>query len=80
MLVIVTDEAGNQEDILTNLELAIDEARKTDCAVYILGRESMFGHPKRRVTQDNEHGPTTVGTIDGGPETARLETFANYSF
>ncbi|HWB13481.1 MAG TPA: vWA domain-containing protein [Pirellulales bacterium] len=44
-LILVTDESGEEEDNFQNLEAAVKEARETRCAVYVLGREAVFGYP-----------------------------------
>jgi hypothetical protein len=44
-LILVTDESGEEEDNFENLEAAVKEARETRCAVYVLGREAVFGYP-----------------------------------
>lgn len=44
-LILVTDESGELEDNLQNVEAAVQEARSARCTVYALGREAVFGYP-----------------------------------
>lgn len=44
-LILVTDESGELDDNIPNLEAAVQEARSARCTVYALGREAVFGYP-----------------------------------
>ena len=46
-LVMVTDESGDREGNVANLEQAIADARSARCTVYVLGREAGFRLPLR---------------------------------
>jgi len=73
-LILVTDETGDREDNVKNLETTIAVAQDARCKVYILGREAVFGYPyafmRWRHPQTNR--PHWL-RIDRGPETAFVE-------
>jgi len=73
-LILVTDESGDFEDNVQNLEATIEVARDARCKVYVLGREAVFGYPyafiRWRHPQTNR--PHWL-RIDRGPETAFVE-------
>lgn len=70
MLILVTDESGDPADNLQSLEAAIQEARRTRCTVYTLGREAVFGYPYAHIAWTDPE--TQIGfylPVDRGPET-----------
>jgi hypothetical protein len=81
MLIVVTDESGEQENNRANLELAVAEAKDAHCPVYFLGREAVFGYPW--VHMQWVH-PQTGGVhwlpIDRGPETGFVEQLQTDGF
>ena len=69
--ILVSDESGDDGD---KIEFAIQEAKRAKASVYILGRESNFGHPTARIRwKDPVHGSTHWLPIARGPETAFVE-------
>ncbi len=74
LLILVSDESGDFEDNVQNLESTIEVAREARCKVYVLGREAVFGYPyafiRWRHPQTNR--PHWL-RIDRGPETAFVE-------
>jgi hypothetical protein len=75
MLILVTDESGDPEKDLPQLEDAIAEAKAARCRVYVLGREAVFGYPYAHMSYTDPE--TGIGgfwlPIDRGPETAYCE-------
>lgn len=69
-MVLVTDESGEQEDNLQNLEPAIAMAKEARCRIYVLGREAVFGYPYAHIRWEH---PQTNRIhwlqINRGPET-----------
>jgi len=69
--ILVSDESGDDGD---KIEFAIQEAKRAKAPVYILGRESNFGHPTARIRwKDPVYGLTHWLPITRGPETAFVE-------
>lgn len=64
MIVLVTDESGNQQDNITALEPCIAVCKDAKAAVYMLGREAVFGYPYAHMNW-----PVTVPTVGGGTYT-----------
>ena len=81
MMVMVTDESGDQQNNRAYLERAIAEARASRCRVYALSRESVFGYPYARVRWKH---PQTKRhhwlPIDRGPETGFVEQLQTNGF
>ena len=81
VLILVTDETGEKEDNVVNLELAIAEAKAAGCIVYVLGREAVFGYPyaymrwKHPGTDEIHWLP-----VDRGPETGFIEQLQTNGF
>lgn len=75
MLILVTDESGDPDKDLPQLEDAIAEAKAARCRVYVLGREAVFGYPYAHMSYTDPE--TGIGgfwlPIDRGPETAYCE-------
>lgn len=73
LLVLVTDEAGDDGE---HVEEALELLKKTKTALYVIGRQSVFGYPFAHhryvdpVTKDVYH-----PVIRRGPETADVECF-----
>jgi hypothetical protein len=81
MMVIVTDESGDQDNNVGYLERAIAEAKAARCRIYALSRESVFGYPYARIRwkhpQTNRHHWLP---IDRGPETGFVEQLQTNGF
>lgn len=73
-LILVTDESGEQDDNLQNLEPALLEARHSRCTVFSLGREAVFGYryAHMRWTDPQTKVPFWL-RINRGPETPMPE-------
>jgi len=73
-LILVTDESGEPEDNLAYLEATIEQARKTNTRIFVLGRESVFGYPYAYFRWVH---PQTMRVhwlpVNRGPETAFVE-------
>lgn len=67
MLVLVSDESGNQQDNITALEPCIAVCKDAKASVYMLGRESVFGYPYAHMNW-----PVTVPTVGGGTITTNF--------
>jgi hypothetical protein len=71
VLVIVSDESGDDGQFI---EEAINEVKRANAPVYILGREAVFGYPYARMTYvDKVYGLTHWLQVNRGPETAEVE-------
>ncbi len=72
-MILVTAKSGETED-KRYLEAAIDEAKRSRCTVFVLGREAVFGYPYALMRWKH---PQTLRThwipINRGPETAFVE-------
>ncbi|MGY8766829.1 MAG: vWA domain-containing protein [Pirellulales bacterium] len=80
-LILVTDESGNMQDNRDSLENAIAIAKATDCRVYVLGREAVFGYPFAHVQWVHPiEGTTHLLPVDRGPETAIVEQLQTDGF
>lgn len=80
-LIVVTDESGDPADNRRYLEDAIAEAKATNCHVYVLGREAMFGYPfEHYVSRNPQTGEARLASYDRGPETALLEQLQTDGF
>ena len=81
VLILVTDETGEKEDNLANLELAIAAAKETGCIVYALGREAVFGYPYAYMRwQHPGTGRIHWLPVDRGPETGFIEQLQTNGF
>lgn len=81
VLILVTDESGDQATNQKYLERALEEARSAHCRVYTLGREAVFGYPY--VYMRWQHPDTKEWhwiQIDRGPETAFVEQLQTDGF
>jgi len=72
MVIVVTDEVGDDQD---RLESAIEAARKREVPVYVLGSQSLFGRADREM---DYYDPRTKYLhkglkVDAGPESVMLE-------
>lgn len=80
-LILVTDESGNRKNNDTFLEKAIAEAKSSNCKIYVLGREAVFGYPYAHIRWKH---PQTRGIhwlrIDRGPETGFPEQLQTNGF
>lgn len=80
-LIVVTDESGDPADNRRYLEDAIAEAKATNCHVYVLGREAMFGYPfEHNISRNSQTGQTRISSYDRGPESAFLEQLQTDGF
>jgi hypothetical protein len=74
VLILVSDESGEQDDNQTYLERTIEEANAANCRIYVLGREAVFGYPYAHVHWRH---PQTNRVhwlpVDRGPEAAFVE-------
>jgi len=61
MVVLVTDESGNQQDNISALEPCIAVCKDAKASVYMLGREAVFGYPYAHMNW-----PVTVPAVGGG--------------
>ena len=70
-IVVVTDESGNDEELL---EEAVEKSRQYNTPVYVLGREAIFGYKfARQLWIDPESKLPFWPRIRRGPETAMPE-------
>lgn len=70
MVILVTDESGDQDDNFRSLESTIADAKASRCPIYTLGREAIFGYPYARIRwEDPKTGVPFWIQIDRGPET-----------
>jgi len=71
VLVIVSDESGDDGQFI---EEAINEVKRANAPVYILGREAVFGYPYARMDYvDKVYGLHHWIQVNRGPETAAVE-------
>lgn len=71
VLVMVSDESGDDGQYI---EEAINEVKRANAPVYILGRESVFGYPYARMRWvDPKYGLSHWLDVNRGPETAQPE-------
>lgn len=81
VLILVTDETGEKEDNVVNLELAIAEAKAADCMIFTLGREAVFGYPYAYMRwQHPGTGEVHWLPVDRGPETGFIEQLQTNGF
>ena len=80
-LIVLTDESGEPDDNMANLEGAINEAKSARCKVYVMGREAVFGYPLAHMSWVH---PQTGGVhwlpINRGPETPFPEQLQTNGF
>ncbi|PHR98728.1 MAG: hypothetical protein COA78_25790 [Blastopirellula sp.] len=80
-LILVTDESGNKQDNRDSLENAIAIAKATNCRVFVMGREAIFGYPYAHVRWTHPiEGTTHLLPVDRGPETAIVEQLQTDGF
>ena len=74
VLILVSDESGDREDNVQNMERAIAEARSAGCKIFILGREAVFGYPYAYISwrHPQTNRPYWL-SVDRGPESAFVE-------
>jgi hypothetical protein len=71
VLVIVSDESGDDGQFI---EEAINEVKRANTPVYVLGREAVFGYPYARMSwRDPKYGLTHYINVNRGPETPKAE-------
>lgn len=69
-LIMVTDESGDMNSNITQLEQSIAICKSVNAKVYVLGRESVFGYPYAYMHHVHEETKTHHWLrIDRGPET-----------
>lgn len=61
MVVLCTDESGNQQDNIRSLEPCIQVCKEARAAVYCIGREAVFSYPYAHMNW-----PVTVPAVGGG--------------
>jgi len=64
MIVVVTDESGNQNDNQRTLEPCIQACKEARASVYCIGREAVFSYPYAHMNW-----PVTVPAVGGGTVT-----------
>jgi hypothetical protein len=88
MIILCTDESGNQNDNQSKLEPAIQVCKDAKASVYCIGREAVFSYPYAHmnwtVTVPTVGGGTTsrhfVLPVDRGPESAFVELLQTEGF
>lgn len=74
MLVLVTDESGEEKSNYAYLEPTIDIALQNKCPIYTLGREAVFGYQYANMRwEDPKTGLVFWLPINRGPETPQPE-------
>jgi hypothetical protein len=69
-MIIVSDESGDMNTNISQLEQTIAGAKSVGCKIYVLGRESVFGYPYAWMRYFHEETKTNHWLrIDRGPET-----------
>ncbi len=77
-MIIVSDESGDDGE---GLEVAIDTARRSNCRIYCLGREAVFGYPYAHMRWvDEETGLDFWLRIRRGPESPLVEQLQTEGF
>jgi hypothetical protein len=61
MIVLVSDESGNQQDNIRTIEPCIQVCKEAKASVYCIGREAVFSYPYAHMNW-----PVTVPAIGGG--------------
>lgn len=81
VLILVTDETGEKEDNILQLEAAVAQAKEANCICYVLGREAVFGYPYAfmRWKHPGTHRIHWL-PVDRGPETAFVEQLQTNGF
>ena len=80
-LVLVTDESGDKETNVTQLEAVIGVAKSARCRIYALGRESVFGYLYAHyLWKHPQTGHIHKIPIDRGPETPYAEQLQTSGF
>ena len=80
-IIVVTDEAGEDEDSRQFLEPAIVQAKLQGCRVYVLGREASFGAPHAQMRWVHPlNGAEYWLPVDRGPESAFVEQLQTDGF
>ncbi len=70
-IVIVSDESGDDGQFV---EEALQEAKRANAPIYIMGREAVFGYPYARMRIiDKQYGLAHWLNVNRGPETAYVE-------
>ncbi len=72
-IVMVTDESGDMNSNIAQLESTIQLLKQANIKVYVLGRESVFGYPFARMRWADEFKQIHWISIDRGPETPQPE-------
>lgn len=80
-LILVTDESGNRDNNDRFLEAAIAEAKSSNCKIFVLGREAVFGYPYAHIRWIHpQTGTHHWLRIDRGPETGFPEQLQTEGF
>ncbi|MGC3970924.1 MAG: hypothetical protein QM775_27395 [Pirellulales bacterium] len=72
-IVMVSDESGDMNTNISQLESTIQGLKQAGIKVYVLGRESVFGYPYARMRWADEFKQIHWIPIDRGPETPQPE-------
>jgi len=88
MVVLVTDESGNQNDNLKTLEPAIAVCKDARASCYVLGREAVFSYPyahmnwtvQTKIPGGGTQTDNFVVQVDRGPESPFVELLQTEGF
>jgi len=70
LVFIITDEKGENDDAVANLEDAITTAKRQQFRVYVAGNAALFGQEKNTIPWTYDDGYVGSATVDQGPESA----------
>lgn len=70
LIFIITDEKGENEDAILNLEEAIITAKRQQFRIYVSGNAALFGQEKNTIPWTYDDGYVGTATVDQGPESA----------
>lgn len=70
LIFIITDEKGENDDAVANLEDAITTAKRQQFRIYVAGNAALFGQEKNTIPWTYDDGYVGSATVDQGPESA----------
>ncbi|MBL8850417.1 MAG: VWA domain-containing protein, partial [Planctomycetaceae bacterium] len=70
LIFIITDEKGENEDAVANLEEAITVAKRHQFRIYVAGNAAIFGQERNTIPWTYDDGYVGMATVDQGPESA----------
>jgi len=70
LVFIITDEKGENDDAVANLEDAILTAKRQQFRIYVAGNAALFGQEKNTIPWTYDDGFVGSATVDQGPESA----------